>query len=772
MLDILARIATRPQPKIQLGPVDMSCAFLVVDITRDDSPIIYASNTFSDLTGYPESEVLGQNCRFLQAPPGVKLEKGGNRDHTDMDSVTLMAQNCAQNRECQVTLVNYKKSGEAFINCVSIIPIIPGGNEPVRYQIGFQVDLALQPLAIMRSVQNGSYITNYSTTPLPPVLYQPVKLNMRALSKEMIEIVNKMGTGPASNLAATGASGMETLERYKLSLALLEDSPGMDLFCESITKLMSGADAIFVVSLKGSFLYVSPSVTRLLQYEPDYFLNKNLTDICHPSDLAPTMRNVKESSANITTTQPPAAPPTQDIELLFRARRADNTYIWLDCPGKLHADTSRGRKALLLRLREIEMPRMVWSALNSSGGISKDDCYLRVARDDRGLVVACLKGAEEVLGRKRDEVIGKTLAEMVVDDAEGTKREAIMRGLRVGDTACNEIPDSKATRVVFCNMPAPNSAKSNAGEDAPNMILYTTEITFFPPLSMKSANGDGAQTEKAEDSLAIWKMKPQTIVVRIRVLQRQTMGAPARDVLPMGNPYASNSGYYGLPAMDMSFNPIPTPTLRSEDSSSVGRRATRKTGYEVQLTGNVNVIDDSIPTAERPSILPLPAANSDQGGSSGSSGPLGEGGATSNTGAAAAAAAAASMTGSSWQYELQQLRMKNEKLHAELVAVKKDRRVKVRGENVRRGHGSTSRGIVDHSRPVAPVSMSWTGGFAPAPGSGPMTRSSYPTGMPMAHPPSSSAPNPHGYESHEPSESHKRTWSQTDMHSDWNQWGH
>jgi PAS domain-containing protein len=220
MLDILARVATRPQPKVALGPVDLTCSFLVVDITRDDSPIIYASATFTELTGYTEAEILGKNCRFLQAPPGVSLERGGSREHTDIDSVAQMAQSVSANRECQVTLVNYRKSGEPFINCVSIIPIVPGGNEPVRYHVGFQVDLAIQPLAIMRSVQNGSYITNYSSTPLPPVIYQPNKLNIRSLSKDMADVLNRTGT-------VTDPSSMnDSQDRHRLSLLLLEECSG------------------------------------------------------------------------------------------------------------------------------------------------------------------------------------------------------------------------------------------------------------------------------------------------------------------------------------------------------------------------------------------------------------------------------------------------------------------------------------------------------------------------------------------------------------------
>lgn len=46
MLGILARVASRPNPTIVLGPVDLSCSFVVVDVQRYDHPIIYASPTF------------------------------------------------------------------------------------------------------------------------------------------------------------------------------------------------------------------------------------------------------------------------------------------------------------------------------------------------------------------------------------------------------------------------------------------------------------------------------------------------------------------------------------------------------------------------------------------------------------------------------------------------------------------------------------------------------------------------------------------------------
>ena len=59
---------------MDLGPVDLNCSFMVCDLERKDTPVIYVSKAFETLTGYTSKEVLGHNCRFLQAPGGkVKL---------------------------------------------------------------------------------------------------------------------------------------------------------------------------------------------------------------------------------------------------------------------------------------------------------------------------------------------------------------------------------------------------------------------------------------------------------------------------------------------------------------------------------------------------------------------------------------------------------------------------------------------------------------------------------------------------------------------------
>lgn len=62
MVSVLSKVASRPNPQLALGPIDLGCSFVVVDAKKWDQPIVFASETFSRLTGYSSSEIIGRNC--------------------------------------------------------------------------------------------------------------------------------------------------------------------------------------------------------------------------------------------------------------------------------------------------------------------------------------------------------------------------------------------------------------------------------------------------------------------------------------------------------------------------------------------------------------------------------------------------------------------------------------------------------------------------------------------------------------------------------------
>jgi PAS domain S-box-containing protein len=140
------RVATRPNPQINIGAVDLSCAFVVCDGRQHDNPIRYCSDSFERLTGYSKHAITGQNCRFLQSPDG-KVQAGLKRKYCDDDAVLYLKNCIATREEAQISLINYRKGGQPFMNLLTMVPLRDPSGE-LEFIVGFQVDLVERPNAI------------------------------------------------------------------------------------------------------------------------------------------------------------------------------------------------------------------------------------------------------------------------------------------------------------------------------------------------------------------------------------------------------------------------------------------------------------------------------------------------------------------------------------------------------------------------------------------------------------------------------------------------
>jgi PAS domain S-box-containing protein len=108
------------------------------DLEQQDCPIVYASDSFTQLTGYSQAEILGQNCRFLQAPGG-KVRRSSTRKHVDKAVVKQMRHALERNEEVALEVTNFKKNGEKFVNLLAMIPVFWDSATP-RYCVGFQAE--------------------------------------------------------------------------------------------------------------------------------------------------------------------------------------------------------------------------------------------------------------------------------------------------------------------------------------------------------------------------------------------------------------------------------------------------------------------------------------------------------------------------------------------------------------------------------------------------------------------------------------------------------
>lgn len=104
---------------------------VVAEQEGDDTILIYVNAAFERLTGYARTEILYQDCRFLQA------------DDRDQLGRARIRRALAEGRPCREVLRNYRKDGSAFWNELSITPVHNAADQRT-YFIGIQKDVSRQ----------------------------------------------------------------------------------------------------------------------------------------------------------------------------------------------------------------------------------------------------------------------------------------------------------------------------------------------------------------------------------------------------------------------------------------------------------------------------------------------------------------------------------------------------------------------------------------------------------------------------------------------------
>ncbi len=150
------------------------------------SPIVYVNPAFERMTGYAEEEIVGQDCRFLQA---------GDRDQPEIDT---LREAIRAGEPCTVVLRNYKKDGTLFYNELSISPVVDDGR--LMHFVGVQSDITARMATDealrkseqrFRSVFNGQFLFLAILAPDGSVL-DINELPLQAISARREDIVGKV----------------------------------------------------------------------------------------------------------------------------------------------------------------------------------------------------------------------------------------------------------------------------------------------------------------------------------------------------------------------------------------------------------------------------------------------------------------------------------------------------------------------------------------------------------------------------------------------------
>ena len=105
-----------------------SNGIVITDPRVPDNPIVYVNPAFEEISGYTADEVMGRNCRFLQA------------DDREQPALDELREALTEARECRVVLRNYRKDGTPFWNELYVSPVYDEEGRLTNF-VGFQNDI-------------------------------------------------------------------------------------------------------------------------------------------------------------------------------------------------------------------------------------------------------------------------------------------------------------------------------------------------------------------------------------------------------------------------------------------------------------------------------------------------------------------------------------------------------------------------------------------------------------------------------------------------------
>lgn len=280
------------------------------------------------------------------------------------------------------------------------------------------------------------------------------------------DIGQTVGRDDVSTVLSTIGTGESELSKRIWDKVLLENTD----------------DVVHVLSLKGLFLYLSPSSRKVLEYDPSELVGTALSSVCHPSDIVPVTRELKDTSTG--------AP----VNVVFRIRRKHNGYTWFESHGSLHLEQGKGRKCIIMVGRERPVYALFRKDIDSVGGIG--ECELWTKMSTSGMFLFVSSNVRSLLDRQPDDLIGTSAQALMRADSKlefGKMLELARTGVRV--TMKHDVQNKRGQTLQARTTIYPGDAAEGS---KPTFLVAQTRLLKLSRHSSAIRQTSGMSPPKAE----------------------------------------------------------------------------------------------------------------------------------------------------------------------------------------------------------------------------------------------------------------------------------
>ncbi len=241
---------------------------------------------------------------------------------------------------------------------------------------------------------------------------------MRAGAHDYVLKTNLYRLCPAVEREVREARGRR--ERVRAEAALRESEHRFRALVQN------SSDVTVVLDARGTILYESPAVERVLGYAPEERVGRKILDLVHPDDLG----RFSDAFARFLE-GPDVLPPVE-----YRARHKDGSWRHFEAVGKnLLSDPIVN--GVVINFRDVTERRMAEEELERRARLLDLDSDAILVRDLQDRITFWNRGAEELYGWKSEEALGKVSHELLKtrlsEPLEQVRSELLRRGVWEGE---------------------------------------------------------------------------------------------------------------------------------------------------------------------------------------------------------------------------------------------------------------------------------------------------------------------------------------------------
>ncbi|EST04682.1 PAS fold [Kalmanozyma brasiliensis GHG001] len=227
-------------------------------------------------------------------------------------------------------------------------------------------------------------------------------------------------------------------------------------------------DLVFVLSLKGTVLYMSPSVQRILGFHPEEIVGRPLVDFSHPADIGPFSRELKEAITlpSADGEGPDAHNATavkahRRVDLIMRMACKNGTFSLIETTGRVSVDPPKHRKVVVCSGRPHPVPMLPWNDVRQDLLNVELSAWLKISHN--GIFLGATGPIQQILGIENINLLGRHVRDLPMVTSSSDLLDALRSGRCISVQDHYEDPTSQHKAPVKLTVyPWTSNGRSNS----------------------------------------------------------------------------------------------------------------------------------------------------------------------------------------------------------------------------------------------------------------------------------------------------------------------